>query len=302
MGCSPRNSCIKPPQMAVVSRIGLIVFFVVTAHSVSAQVLGKVGSLLMADRTAARLSETQGPHAALISVVDRNSTFFTPAPTNALEYLNSRPNIPDVMTWRPTFAVIAKSMEMGVTAGTFSFQRIGAIKRYGEYLTVWRRDRKGNWKIDLRAQIEHKGGNDEPDLHYVEPDKKDYTRFKTKERIQQRKEIVMSNDQLLSTVLKTDAAIAYNEFLAEDARLYFSWKTPIIGKSAILDFVKGQDLAVEAKSLVASRSHSGELAYSYGEAKVITASSETMACNYVRIWQLQPDFQWRVIVEMLFEA
>ena len=281
-------------------RISFFIFLIVAYHPVTAQMLGKVGSLLLADRTAARLSATSGPYAALSSVVDRNSTFFTPAPVDALAYLNNRPNIPDVMTWRPTYAAIAKSMEWGVTAGTLSFQRIGAIKRYGEYVTVWRRDRKGNWKIDLRAQIEHHGGNEEPDLQYIEPDDKDYTRFKTKERIQQRKEIVISNDQLLSTVLKTDAAIAYGEFLADDARLYFPWKTPIIGKTAILDFVKEQDLAVQAKSLVASRSYSGELAYSYGEAAVATAT-ETLQCNYVRIWQLQPDFQWRVVIEMLFE-
>src|SRR5690606_23693149 len=288
-------------RMTVMSRIGFIVCLMVATHVATAQVPGKVGSLLMADRTAARLSETEGPHAALLSVVDRNSTFFTPAPVDALEYLNNRPNIPDVMTWRPTFAAISKSMEWGVTTGTLSFQRIGAIKRYGEYLTVWRRDRKGNWKINLRAQVEHKGGNNEPDMRYVEPDDKDYTRFKTKERIAQRKEIVMNNDQLLSTVLKTDAAIAYGEFLTDDARLYFPWRTPVIGKAAILDFVKGQDLAVQAKSLVASRSYSGELAYSYGEAAVVT-KSETFKCNYGRIWQLQPDFQLRVIIGMLFES
>ena len=292
----------KPLGMTVVNKIGVVVCLMVASHTAAAQVLGKVGSLLMADRTAARLSETSGPYAALLSVVDKNTTFFTPAPTDALAYLNNRPNIPDVMTWRPTFAAIAKSMELGVTTGTLSFQRVGAIKRYGEYLTVWRRDRKGNWKIDLRAQIEHTGGNEEPDLDYVEPDNSDYTRFRTKERIAQRKEIVMSNDQLLSTVLKTDAAIAYGEFMAEDARLYFPWHTPIIGKSAILDFVKEQDLAVQATSLVASRSDSGELAYSYGEAAVITGTSDIQKCRYVRIWQLQPDFQWRVIIEMLFEA
>lgn len=283
------------------SRIGFVVFLLIVSQSVAAQMMGKVGSLLLADRTAARISETKGPHAALSSIVDRNSTFFVPAPVDALDYLNSRPNIPDIMTWRPTYAAIAKSMDWGVTAGTFSFQRIGAIKRYGEYLTVWRRDRKGNWKIDLRAQIEHHGGNKEPDLRYIEPDDTDYTRFKTKERIQQRKEIIVNNDQLLSTVLKTDASIAYGEFLTEDARLYFPWKTPIIGKEAILGFIKEQDLAIQAKSLVASRSYSGELAYSYGEATVATASA-TLKCNYVRIWQLQPDFQWRVIVELFFES
>ncbi len=266
------------------------------------QVLGKVGSLLSADRSAARLSATEGPHAALMSVVDRNSIFFAPSPTNALEHLKNRPNIPDVMTWKPTFAAVSKSMEWGVTAGSLSFQRVGAIKRYGEYLTVWRRDRKGNWKIDLRAQIEHHGGSEEPELLYIEPDDKDYTRFRTKERIQQRKEIVMSNDQLLAAVLKSNAPVAYKEFLTDDARLYFPWTTPIIGKENIVKFAEKQDLAILSESLVASRSYSGEMAYSYGTATVATKDKDThVACNYVRIWQLQPDFQWRVVVEMLFE-
>ncbi|WP_257669646.1 nuclear transport factor 2 family protein [Parapedobacter tibetensis] len=286
--------------MIHIVRCGIVVCLLTFSIQTFAQVLGKVGSLLSADRSAARLSANEGPHTALLSVVDRSSTFFTPSPVNALEYLNNRPNIPDVLTWKPAFAAVAKSMEFGVTAGSLSFQRVGAIKRYGEYLTVWRRDRKGNWKIDLRAQIEHHGGKEEPELQYIEPDDKDYTRFRTKERIQQRKEIVTSNDQLLSAVLKSNAAVAYEEFLADDARLYFPWNIPIIGKSNILKFVKKQDLAIQAESLVASRSASGELAYSYGTATVATGSDH-LKCNYVRIWQLQPDFQWRVIIEMLFE-
>lgn len=265
-----------------------------------AQLMGKVGSLVSADRTAAQRSASEGPYAALLSIVDDNSTFFAPAPVDALEYLKSRPNIPDVLNWRPTFAAVAKSMEWGVTTGTLSFQRVGAIKRYGEYLTVWRRDKRGNWKINLRAQIEHKGGNKEPELSFIEPDDKDYTRFRTKERIQQRKEIVVNNDQLLSAVLKSNAEIAYGEFLADDARFYFPWNTPILGKKDILGFVKKQRMAIESESLVASRSYSGELAYSYGTANVATAKDQ-LKCYYVRIWQLQPDFQWRVIVEMLFE-
>ncbi|MBK1440779.1 nuclear transport factor 2 family protein [Parapedobacter sp. ISTM3] len=281
-------------------RLSILFFFLAVSSNTFAQILGKVGSLLSADRTAARLSATEGPHAALLSIVDRNSTFFTPAPTPALEYLNNRPNIPDVLTWKPTFAAVAKSMEWGVTAGSLSFQRVGAIQRYGEYLAVWRRDRKGVWKIDLRAQVEHHGGSSEPELQYIEPDDKDYTKFRTKERIQQRKEIVSSNDQLLSAVLKSNAAIAYEEFLAEDARFYFPWKTPIVGKKAILAFAKEQDLAIQAESLVSNRSYSGELAYSYGTATV-AAGEERLKCNYVRIWQLQPDFQWRVVIEMLFE-
>ena len=282
-------------------RICVVVYLLCLSTAATAQILGKVGSLLAADRTAARLSAAKGPYTALQSIIDQNSLFFTPAPVGAMEYLENRPNIPDVMTWKPAFAAVAKSMEWGVTAGSLAFQRVGAVKRYGEYLTVWTRDRKGNWKINLRAQIEHKGGNEEAELSYIEPDDKDYTRFRTKERIEQRKEIVHSNDQLLSAVLKSDAAIAYGEFLADDARFYFPWNTPVVGKEKILSFVKEREMVIQAESLVANRSYSGELAYSYGTATVATETDQ-LKCNYVRIWQLQADFQWRVVIEMLFEA
>src|SRR5690606_41687516 len=117
--------------MIVISRIGFFLFLLAVSQSVTAQMMGKVGSLLLADRTAARLSETKGPHAALSSIVDRYSTFFAPAPVDALDYLNSRPNIPDVMTWRPTYAAIAKSMDWGVTAVTLSSSPSLLLQTYG---------------------------------------------------------------------------------------------------------------------------------------------------------------------------
>ncbi len=287
--------------MLHIFRYTIFVYLLIYSIPTFAQVLGKVGSLLSADRAAARLSATESPHAALLSIVDRNSIFFVPSPVNALEHLNSRPNIPDVLTWKPTFAAVSKSMEWGVTTGAMSFQRVGAIKRYGEYLAVWRRDRKGNWKVDLRAEIEHYGGGaEEPELHYIEPDDAEYTKFRTKERIAQRKEIVMSNDQLLSAVLKSNVSVAYDEFFTDETRFYFPWHTPILGKKNIINFVKKQDVAIQAESLVTSRSYSGELAYSYGKATV-AAATKHFKCNYVRIWQLQPDFQWKVIIEMFFE-
>lgn len=281
-------------------KYGVLCCLIISSLHAFPQMLGKVGSLLAADKAAASLSATSGPHAALLSIVDENSIFFTPKPVGAEEYLKNRPNIPDVLTWTPTFAAIAKSMEWGVTSGSLSFQRVGAIKRYGEYLTVWRRDRKGNWKVDLRAQIEHHGNGKELKPQYIEPDTAGYTRFRTKERIAQRKEIVQRNDQLLSAVLKSDAKVAYNEFLADDARFFFPWNTPLAGKEAILKFLEKQQVAIKAESLVASRSYSGELAYSYGTADIVT-DEKVMQCNYVRIWQLQADFQWKVVIEMLFE-
>lgn len=281
---------------------GILFCLLTLSLSALSQIPDKVGSLLSADRAAARISASEGPHKALLSIADRNSVIFSRSAVNALDYLNNRPNIPDVLTWRPTFAAISKSMEWGVTSGPIAFQRIGAIKRYGEYLTVWKRDRRGIWKMALRAQVERRGESDETGLTLIEPDDAAYVKHRSEARLQQRKDIILSNDKLFSTVLKSNNELAYEEFLADDARLLFPWQPAQTGKESILSFLKKQEIEVVTVPEQVDRSYSGELAYSYGSATVTHRDQqEPQEHNYIRIWQLQPDFQWRVIIELLFE-
>ena len=128
------------------------------------QLPDKVGSLIMADRTAANISRSENPHAALLSIADKESVLYVPSPVNALDYLNNRPNLPDVLTWKPNFGLVSKSQEWGVTSGPMEFQKMGSIKRYGQYLTIWHRDRKGRWKIHARAEVENYGKDASSDL------------------------------------------------------------------------------------------------------------------------------------------
>ena len=69
-----------------------------------AQLPEKIGSLISADRNAAILSKQETPHAALSSIIDKESVFYVPSAVNAYNYLNNRPIIADVMAWYPNFA------------------------------------------------------------------------------------------------------------------------------------------------------------------------------------------------------
>lgn len=286
--------------MTALYRYYILTFLLTLSYSVSAQLPSKVGSLLAADKAAARKAASEGPHSALLSVVDRNSVLFVPAPVNALDHLNSRPNIPDIMTWETNFALVSKSLEWGITSGPISFQRIGARKRQGEHLTVWKRDRKGDWKIDIRAEVEHHGNKQHIDAVFFEPDDKFYIKHRSKVRLKQREDIVLSNDKLFSSVLKSNNEAAYQEFLAEDARMLYPWFPPTIGKKAILAFLKKQKIEIVTEPEKVDRAYSGEWAYSYGTA-TIYQEDKPAKYNYIRVWQLQEDFQWRVLIEMLFE-
>lgn len=267
---------------------------------VYAQLPDKVGSLISADRATANIARKESPHKALMSVVDKESTLYVPSPVNAVNYLSNRPNIPDIMTWRPNFALVSKSLDWGVTSGPMEFQKMGVIKRYGQYLTVWRRDKKGGWKIHLRAEVENFGKGSVSDLVYYEPDDSWYLKHRSKVRLQQREEMVTQSDELFSTVLKADNQAAFNEFLADDVRYYYPWQTEIEGKENVLAFLKKKRIDITTSPEDVGRAYSGEYAYTSGTATV-RSKEKVVKFNYIRIWQLKDDYQWRVIVEMMFE-
>ncbi|MBP3942359.1 DUF4440 domain-containing protein [Sphingobacteriaceae bacterium WQ 2009] len=286
--------------MNIINKLSVAILLSISSSALFAQLPEKVGSLIHADKSAANLSASETPHKALSSIIDKTSVFYIPSEVNAFNYLDNRPNIADVMTWEPTLALVARSQNWGLTTGPMEFQKIGAKKRYGEYLTIWKRNKKGLWTIDLRAEVEHFQPTKATELSYKEPDNSWFMKQRSKVRLEQREEVVLESDKVLSTILRADNEAGYREFLKEDARLLFPWQEPVIGKKNIMAALKKQRVQLETTPLKVGRAYSGEYAYSMGTANV-AIKDKTFKYNYIRVWELQDDFQWKVIVEMLFE-
>ncbi|MGO1596662.1 MAG: DUF4440 domain-containing protein [Sphingobacterium sp.] len=277
-----------------------LLFSVFFSFSGFAQLPSKVGGLISVDKTAANLAKSEGPYAGLKYLLDKETTFLVPSPVNAATYLENRPNLPDRLSWNPNFALVARSLDWGVTSGPMSFQKMGSIKRHGQYLIIWRRDRKGNWKAHLRAEVENYGKQKGRPLEYYEPDDKNYLKHRSVKRLEQREEVVMQTDQLFSTILKADTKTGYTEFLADDVRFYFPWQAEMEGRDNVLDFLKKERIEIDTEPTDVGRSYSGEFAYTSGTATV-GLKDKVVKFSYIRIWQLTDEFQWKVILEMMFE-
>jgi len=293
--------------MNIWNKMSAIVFMSAFSAQVFAQIPDKVGSLINADKEAALISKTTTPHQAFLSIVDKESKFFVPSEVYALDYLNNRPNIPDVLTWEPALAMVSKSQEFGVTTGPMEFQKVGARKRFGQYLTVWKRNKKGKWLVDIRAEVENFGNKENSELEFYEPSEAWYLKHRSQVRLDQRKEIVFETDKLLSTVLKADNQAGYKEFLNEDARFLFPWIQPIEGKKEILAYLKKSRINILTTPEKVGRAYSGEYAYSFGTATV-NIKDKVVKYNYIRIWKLSElakddvsKANWNILVEMMFE-
>jgi hypothetical protein len=105
----------------------------------------------------------------------------------------------------------------------------------------------------------------------------------------------------MGTVLKADSKVALKEFIADDARLLFPGFEPIIGKKAIISFWEKQGGRLSSEPIKADRSYSGELAFTYGDASIFQKGLNKKY-HYVRIWEVQTGYVWKVIFEVYVAA
>src|SRR5207253_11514121 len=99
------------------------------------------------DRRAAFLA-----HFAADGVLVRNGW------VNAREHLAPRPAPPIVLDWRPVHAEVAASGELGLSTGPWKVTSKldpDAPPAYGQFVSVWKRDAGGAWRVLVDLGISH---------------------------------------------------------------------------------------------------------------------------------------------------
>lgn len=74
-----------------------------------------------------------------------------------LEFLSERPDTCCTLIWRPDFAMVASSNDLGYTWGRYYQIARGFSNdtlRKGYYVTIWRKMRDGSWKFMLDTGTE----------------------------------------------------------------------------------------------------------------------------------------------------
>lgn len=282
--------------------LNIALFFAFTS-TVFSQSTDKVSQLVATENYFAALVKSKGLKKAFIKVSDDNSIIYRPEPVNAKKYYKDQPDSVGYLTWEPVFARIAKSEDWGFTTGPFVFKKTedSPPAYYGSYVSIWKKNRKGIWKLAVDVGVSHKKPTKKPELNFANPTNEIFIHQRSKNRLQQREDIVFSSDKLLSTIQKADNKIAQNEFLATESILLFPDYEPIKGKKAIMDFWKKREFRETSVPQKADRAYSGEYAFTQGDATII-GKLGPKKFHYVRIWEVQPGYKWNIILQVYTEA
>lgn len=112
-------------------------------------------SLLEADKSFSDLSAKSGMKAAFVEYIDSNGVLLRSdnvpiAGAMAIDYLIQFNDTGFNLIWQPHHAVVAKSGDLGYTYGIYSVTIPSSDTTiYGNYVHIWKKNLKGNWKFVL---------------------------------------------------------------------------------------------------------------------------------------------------------
>ena len=114
--------------------------------------------LMEIDREFARLSVEKGATASFLRYIDDSCVLLRPnhypvVGRQKIEEMFRSPDTSFTLNWEPLFADISSSGDLGYTYGTYNVEMDSpegpVVTKEGTYVTIWKKDRNGDWKFVL---------------------------------------------------------------------------------------------------------------------------------------------------------
>jgi hypothetical protein len=257
----------------------------------------QVSKVIDAEQSFNKLVERKGIKEAFLSVADPEGVVFKPEAVKITDFYNSIDKQPGTLTWKPKFARISANGDLAFTAGPYVYQngKTEDDKVFGDYVSVWRADVNNKLKLLIDLGIQHPESEQEEITDFKDPDPS--KRVAPSKDPFSGRSIIIGTDKIFNHELSVSALATYKEFLSPEGRYYFPGFDPMTGPDKIMKFIDNEDISISAETINVGRSTSNDLAYSYGRAR-IKKGEIVSNYNYVRIWELDKNHKWNVLLEI----
>jgi hypothetical protein len=258
---------------------------------------GDVNTVVDAEKNFNKLVERKGIKGGFLTVADPGGIIFKPNVVNITEFYNSIDKQAGTLSTKPNFARISVNGDLGFTAGPYIYQNGNddSDKVFGDYVSVWRADNDGKFKLLINLGIQHPEAEQEAPIDFKNSDLKQRVAL-SKDPFGGKK-IIMATDNLFNHSLTLSTLAAYKEFLSGEGRYYFPGFEPVVGQDKIMKFIDNEAISITATTTDAGRSTSNDLAYTYGKAR-IKKGDIVSDYNYVRIWEIDATHKWNILLEV----
>jgi ketosteroid isomerase-like protein len=266
----------------------LLAFAAACAHQPT---MDSAASLAAAETAFAAHSVREDMRAAFLAHFDTDGVFVRGGWIVSNDFLRGRPAPPIVLDWRPRYVEVAASGDMGLSTGPSkitSRSDASAAPAYGQFVSVWRRDAQGTWKVAVDLGISHAGPAlwDAPLVARVSPTSASPSAGS----------LLDAEARFARDARERGERAAYAAHGAQDLRLYRPGHAPIASRVAALG---ASVLGEERRAWTVERSEtarSGDFGYARGR----YAADEVGPAEgwYLRVWRREAG-GWRIVMDVV---
>ena len=255
-------------------------------HAANADAL----ELAAAESAFAQHSARAGMREAFLAHFADDGVFVRGSWIAARPWLSTHPDAPVLLEWKPVHTEVAASGELGLSTGPWRLTRRddpAARPAFGQFVSVWRREPGGPWKVIVDLGISHA----EPvfwDAPLEAAAGSNVTApSEGAEQAEKRFEAAM---------LSAGAAASYDRFASPRLRRYREGAAPVAGRANAMRIAAAEaPVAFTLEHCGVSRS--GEFAYARGSVAAAASPGKPIG-HFMRVWRVE-DGEWRIVMDVV---
>ncbi|HEY4127783.1 MAG TPA: DUF4440 domain-containing protein [Gammaproteobacteria bacterium] len=264
-------------------------------------------SLVQNEYDFAATTAQKGLRDGFLQYLDKQAMTLSPKPVNDYDaHEKAKPSKAKVsLTWYPVWALVSASGDFGVDTGPWTYTAVGKDGKpdmaYGDWLSIWKRDKDGQWKILFDSGID-----------YAAPSKplKGLAHDAVVPQLKVLDGSVPAASELQDQLLRAEEVFsnnmvvkgprgAYENMGTDDLRLMQEDHEPVVGKAAVMKAVGAQPVSLIWQPSGGSVAPSGDLGYLYGMTYTVADEYKLQKPlgSFMHVWQRGPD-GWKLLIAM----
>lgn len=283
--------------MKIFYRLALVVVAASSLHAQENDPQAAARAIVENEGKFYQLGQEQNTRAAFLAFLADDGIVFHPGPVNGKQEWTKRPEKGISLKWKPLFVGMSRSADLAYSTGPAEWRKNKEDEKpfgYGQFISIWRKQKDGSWKVALDA------GNQVPGPPKTEQSEVEYwisdAPIPAKSDLGAPTKKLREAEAAFAAAAKADSTIALGEASIRDVRVHREDVYPAVGKEParlMLSVRRGQ---LTQEKLGGGMSEAGDLAYSYGK-YTLTRPETPERGHYLQIWRADPSGAWKIALD-----
>jgi ketosteroid isomerase-like protein len=258
-------------------------------------------SLIQNEYNFAKAVADHGVRDGFLMYLDKQAITLAPQPANAFDIYTKRKPSDTKLSWYPSFAILSASSDFGVDTGPWTASWIEGGKQqkaYGDWLTVWHRNKDGHWLVLFDGGVDHDAPA-KPPIALVKDAK--ITQLTSPGQVVDMDKVrwtLERAEQLFSdTEIESSPRAAYAGQADAAIHLLEEGHQPVTGLPAVMQTMSVQPGGWQWVPSGGSVAPSADLGYIYG--LIYTAKDDdhkTPLGSYMHVWK-RDQGNWKLLID-----